>query len=176
MRPPFIYNDQKYDLSHLNKYEYQYAYQNKKSGRVKEYSITVEFSCHCFTSEIENLTALDKHLIYRENHEVREFNFTRYELSKQTRLIIEKVINGYCFNTGKGNFFTVELVNFEGIKQEYDVFFRLRRTNKNACTLYVESAYIRLAKFQHRRPKKEKILFTTLIIHTMEKKPIISKK
>jgi len=177
MRPPFTYEGIEYDLSHLNTCNEVYTYTDIITNAQKSYKIVIIYSSHCFTSGIDKNSYQDKNLIYKENNLERIFDFFRYDLSKRIPGIIRNILNSHCYITNKGNFFVIEFLDHNNNKQEYEVYFRLRRSNKKECILYVESAYVRDKAFKKEQPKRDnKIGFRTLIIKIMEKKQISFKK
>jgi hypothetical protein len=83
-------------------------------------------------------------LLYSDARETRVFDFTRYELSKLLPAIIEELPAHKCYHSGKGNFFIVELVDQNGSRNEYEIFFTASRsTARGVLNLFVQSAYIR---------------------------------
>ena len=93
------------------------------------------------------------------------FDFGRYELSKQLPKIIEGLAERKCWNSGKGNFFTIEVITEDGKAADYDVFFAVSKSSqKGRINLFVQSAYIRDRKtLESSSPIKFRfILYNTL--------------
>jgi hypothetical protein len=86
-------------------------------------------------------------------------------LSKQLPKIIEGLAERKCWNSGKGNFFTIEVITEDGKAADYDVFFAVSKSSqKGRINLFVQSAYIRDRKIlKSSSPIKFRyILFNTL--------------
>jgi hypothetical protein len=82
-----------------------------------------------------------------------------------------------CYNTGRGNFFTCEIVNNEGENKEYEVYFKLSKSGRGRdLNLYIESAYIRDETHKSRQPKKSKIGFFVIAHKTATKQKIPNPK
>lgn len=77
-----------------------------------------------------------------------------------------------CFNTGKENFFIIELLNIEGIHRDYEVFFKVSKENRGKLRLHIISAYIRDDKHGSGRPQKKKINFFVIAHNIQVGKPI----
>jgi hypothetical protein len=133
-----------YDLSHLDSFNFEFVVP-EKDGRPRQlYAIEVMFSWHCFTRGIAPGEDFAKALAYSRGRETRLFDERRYHLSKKLSGIIRSIGSRKCFHTGRGNFFTVELVDEEGNRIEYTIFFKVgRRTKPRELALRVESAYVR---------------------------------
>jgi hypothetical protein len=133
-----------HDLSHLDPFTFEFVVPEKDGRSRQLYAIDVLFSWHCFTRGIAPGENFSKALAYSRGRETRLFDERRYHLSKNLPRIIRGIGSRKCFHTGRGNFFTVELVDEEGNRTEYTIFFKVaRRPKPRELTLRVESAYIR---------------------------------
>lgn len=173
---PFEYDDKIYDLSHLNETEFTYVQPAKGDNSEISYTANVYYSLHCFTRG-KNKTGVDKvDLFYADSREERVFDFRRYRLSFMLPEIVRTLGERKCFHTGKGNFFTVEIVRFDGDKEEYTIYFRIERGDDKDLNLYVQSAYPRNEERQFNKPRKnrmrKKIGFYILLYNTYNNKPI----
>lgn len=143
-----------------------------------EYKFIVEFSLHCFTRGLdkrhgETLAGVDVSLHYSDSRETRIFDFQRHELSEKLPDIAKSINKQACFHTGKGNFFTFELLDADDKVQHYEVYFRVSRAKKKGwLRLFVESAYIQ------DKPKKkpQRIHFFVIANNTLKNKPIKTPK
>jgi len=163
-----------YDLSHLEPLSFEFVVPEKE-GRPKQlYAIEVLFSWHCFTRGIAVGEQFPEALAYERGRETRLFDERRYHLSKNLPRIIRGIGSRKCFHTGRGNFFTVELVDEQGNRIEYTIFFKVsRHTKPRELTLRVESAYVRgdrvpLGRSRPPRP----IRFSVIAYNTATGKPI----
>lgn len=77
-----------------------------------------------------------------------------------------------CYHTGKGNFFKVKLVGEAGNEQEYEIYFRVSRSDGGKLRLFIESAYVRSTDYASAQPKKKKINFFVIANNTLARKPI----
>lgn len=128
---------------------------------------------HCFTRGLdkrqgETLADVDKSLQYSDSRETRIFDFLRHELSEKLPDIAKSINKQACFHTGKGNFFTFELLDADDKVQHYEVYFRVSRAQKGWLRLFVESAYIQ--DKPKKRPKK--INFFVIANNALKNKPI----
>jgi len=169
---PFIFQGQVHDLSHLHPKMVDYSHKSKNSEQIYHCSVQVIYGLHCFTRGKKAEETIDQALCYKDKREVRIFDFTRYELSKQLPEIIAKLLKSHCYHTGKGNFCVVEIMQSDGKTQEYEVYFQPSRSSKDVLTLYIQSAYMRDGKYSQIRPKRKKIDFHVVLLNTLTRKPI----
>jgi hypothetical protein len=166
---PFLRQNISYDLAHLHPKYITYEQPSKTDKPATQYRVKVSFSMHCFTRGLKEGERPDRTMLYSDTRETRVFDFQRYELSKLLPEIIENLTNRKCYHTGKGNFFTVELIGDLGQRLEYDVFFAASRSG--GLALFVQSAYVRDA--QHgSRPRAKPIRFEVILYNTLHNKPI----
>jgi hypothetical protein len=131
-------------LSHLHQcaFEYERVADGKKPATV--FTVDVDFGLHCFSCDPPKDRPYDHQLRYADAHHIRIFDFERYELSKRLPHIIKDLAGRKCFNAGRGNFFTVEAVDKEGKRCDYDIFIQVSKSaRRGRLNLFVQSAYIR---------------------------------
>lgn len=93
-------------------------------------------------------------------------------MSHKLPQIAKDISKRSCYNTGKGNFFTIEMATDEGKSIEYEVYFKVSRESKGRLRLFIESAYIRDDEYGTSQPRKKKIGFFVIARNTMHNKPI----
>ena len=163
-----------YDLSHLEPFTFEFVVP-EKDGRPRQlYAIDVLFSWHCFTRGIAPGEDFAKALAYSRGRETRLFDERRYHFSSKLPGIIRSIGSRKCFHTGRGNFFTVELVDEKGNRIEYAIFFKMsRRAEPRRLTLRVESAYVRSDRIPLGRSRPPRpIRFSVIAYNTATGKPI----
>jgi len=154
-----IHAGQEYDLSHLRDFTFSYVQDAKDGKPTLQYGVDIGFSWHCYT---KTTTATDEHRIH-SNAENRCFCEERYRHSAQLPAIIATLGNRLCRQSGRGNYFTVELITEGGNKFDYEVYFSLTKPGKKQnLRLFVESAYVRSERDLY-RSKKKKIRFSILL-------------
>jgi hypothetical protein len=169
---PFHFQGKQYDLSHLHPKTVTYAQPAEGANPQRDYTVDVIFSLHCFTRSTKNELAPPA-LLYRDNREERIFDFPRYKLSHKLPAIIESLMSCKCFHTGHGNFFTVHLLDEQGNKIEYEIYFTASRSSKGGViNLHVDSAYARDAEHGSNRPHKKPIGFPIILYNTLNRLPI----
>jgi hypothetical protein len=78
-----------------------------------------------------------------------------------------------AFHTGRDNFFTVELIDAQGKRVEYTVYFKLSRApSKGRLNLYVQSAYVQDDIPQMRSKPRKPIRFSVIAYNVAVGKPI----
>ena len=171
---PFKFGGESYDLSHLHPRTCRYEQPAKGDKPARVYTVDIIFSLHCFTRDILDGEAVNKALLYADNRETRGFDFQRYELSKQLPAIIESLGQRKCFHTGHDNFFSVALIDRDGNRIEYDIFFTVSRASrkKGVVNLYVQSAYARDVNHGNRPRMKSPIGFYIILFNVLNNRPI----
>ncbi len=172
----FVYQGVVYDLSHLHPRSITYT-QSAKDGKPERcYNVDVIFSLHCFTREPGVNEAPAANLLYSDDRETRVFDFRRYALSIRLPEIVARLMGCKCFHTGKSNFFTVEIIDDQGQKQNYEMYFTASRSSKKGViNLFIQSAYIRDPDYRSNRPKVNhwaKIGFGIILYNTLNNLPI----
>nr|WP_176454076.1 hypothetical protein [Erwinia piriflorinigrans] len=169
--PTFEHQGQSYLLAHLNDLEITFVQGATASQPERSYSFVVSFGLHCFTRGAnprndENLSDFSS-FHYSDHRETRIFCFERYRQSFLLPRIAKEISQRKCFNTGKGNFFTIEIVDLEGISREYEVYFKVSRESRGKLRLHIISAYIRDNAHGSAQPQKKKISFF-VIAHNIQ--------
>jgi hypothetical protein len=162
-----------YDLSHLEPFSFEFVTPEKDGRPQQLYAIDVLFSWHCFARGIAPGEDFSKAIGISRGRETRLFDERRYRFSRQLPGIVRDIGSRKCFHTGRGNFFTVELVDEKGSRIEYTIFFKVsRRAQPRALTLRVESAYVR-DRVPLGRPRPPRpIRFSVIAYNTASGKPI----
>jgi len=172
---PFQCGEKTYDLSHLHPRTIEYEVAAKSDKPALHFIVDVTYSKHCFSSDLPKNGNYDPALFYRSrfdphNRDPRLFDFRRFFLSKQLPDIIATLVRRKCMHTGHGNFFTVELIEEDGQRVDYDVFFTASRSSiKGRLNLYVQSAFVRE---KEKLPAGKRIRFEIILYNTLVGKPI----
>lgn len=173
----FHHDGDEYDLSHLDTFEWTVECQHKVDGPMVTYKFYVSFSHHAFTSsEKRSDSGIPYPTKFRES---RFFDFQRYELSKQLPAIIQTLDTRICSLTNQdhNNYFTIEILDEEGVERDYEIYFAISRTERKGwMRLLVESAYVRDDDKIAERPKGRKIGFNVIARNTLEKRKINRRK
>ena len=138
----FILNGDIYDLSHLNAHWVEYLDQRDEENQIT-YKFIVTYGLHCFTKDSDDLSSEESQLLmYSAPRESRQFNFERYQLSKQLPSIIKSLGDKETLvcHAGYGNFATVKILDSNGIEVDYYVVFAVFKEVKK-LRLHVLSAY-----------------------------------
>lgn len=169
---PFSHDGKLYDLCHLHPKAVTYLQPAKGTNPPRTYRVEVIFSLHCFTRGTEN-EALDAALLYSDGRETRIFDFGRYAHSHRLPAIIDGLMTCKCFHAGRDNFFTVEILDDEGNRIEYEVYFTASKSSKpGIVTIYVQSAYARDTAHRANRPQRKPISSPIILFNTLNKIPI----
>src|ERR1051325_11560567 len=108
---PFEYQGEIYDLTHLHPRIVQYEQTAKDNRPARYYTVNVICGLHCFTRGRDEWENPDRSLLYSDTRETRIFDFQRYQLSIYLPRIVDELQKRKCYHTGKGNFFTVEMIS-----------------------------------------------------------------
>jgi hypothetical protein len=138
----FILNGDIYDLSHLNAHWVEYLDQRDEENPIT-YKFIVTYGLHCFTKDSDDISSEESQLLmYSAPRESRQFNFERYQLSKQLPSIIKSLGDKETLvcHAGYGNFATVKILDSNGIEVDYYVVFAVFKEVKK-LRLHVLSAY-----------------------------------
>lgn len=159
----FRHQGQDYDLSHVHPFDWEYTAPASAKRPERTYKIAVEFSMHTFTRGIAPGEEVEPDLLYQDSRETRAFDFIRYVLSSQLPGIVQQLGERICYHTHHGTFFTIEIIDPEGVAQDYEVYFKLSRSSRKGwLNLYVQSAYLRDPEYDTAQPKKRKIGFQVI--------------
>lgn len=171
---PFNYKNAIYDLSHLSEFEWEFIQDAKNDKPEIRYAFIIEFGLHCFTRGLnkkEKLSNIENDLLYPDSRETRLFDFKRHTLSRKLPEITKAISKQNCFHTGKDNFFVIELLDEQGVQQEYEIYFQISKS-KEKLKLFVQSAYVRDQKYLISQPKKRKISFFVIAHNVKTNKQI----
>ena len=159
----------RYNLKHLRDFTFQLQQDATHNSPERTYEIKARFSWHCFTRSPENG---DIDIMTNAAGERRCFCPDRHRHSHRLPDIIRDLANRHCQNTGRGNFITIELVEEDGSKHDYEIYFRVRRLGAGKpLELFVETAFIRTIPERY-KTKKKKIRFTTIVYNVKNNRPI----
>lgn len=168
---PFKHGGNIYELSHLHPSIIQFIQPETAGQPTKTYTVEVCYSLHCFSKGVGAIQ--DPQLDYSDARETRSFDFLRYELSKQLPGIIQGLNLRKCMHTGNGNFFVVEIVLPNGIKQEYEVYFDVQRGSAaDVAHLFVQSAFVRDPENANKRKSTKRISLYVILNNRLAGKPI----
>jgi hypothetical protein len=107
---PFEFRGKVYDLAHLHPLSVIYKQPAKANAPARVYRVDVIFGLHCFTRGRNEDETIESALLYGDDRETRVFDLVRFELSKRLPEIIDTLPRRKCYHTGKGNFFSIEIV------------------------------------------------------------------
>jgi hypothetical protein len=170
---PYQFRGEVYDLAHLHPRSVSYEQPAKGNMPARVYRVDVIFGLHCFTRGRSGDESQEIDLAYGDDREIRVFDFVRYELSKRLPEIVEGLPQRKCYHTGKGNFFSIEIVREDGNVIEYDIFFVASRSStRGKINLYVQSAYVRDKNHASNRPARKPVGFYVILFNTLNNKPI----
>ena len=144
-----------------------------KDGKPEQlFSFLVRFSLHCFSETTKH--GDDPQLAYRDSRESRTFDFDRYRLSHHLPETIRDIGSKHCMHTGQSNFFVIELVDDDGTRVEYEIYFDVNKNSGVAgrLELFVQSAYVRGEASRAFRQKGKKIRFSVIAHNRKHGKPI----
>jgi hypothetical protein len=149
----FRHEGKTYSLQHLDRFVLPIQ------GQTDTFYVSVTFSHHCFTvKEVENSGLKYP---FSPNRDPRDFCFTRYELSKGLRQILENTENRKVFFTEDKLVYVTYRNNEDS---PYCIYFDVKKSHrqKKHIDLHVRSAYPRTQE-EVRTKMKYKIAFKTLL-------------
>lgn len=169
----FSYAGITYDLSHLHPRRIRFVQPSKGERPERIFVVQLIFGLHCFTRSPEPGELVDPALRYGDSRETRVFCHRRYKLSARLPTIVEGLSERPCYHTGKGNFFVIECVDEQGMRQDFEVYFTASRaTPRGVLNLFIQSAYIRDRAHRDNRPKKKPIWLHVILHNTLTNRPI----
>lgn len=157
-----------YDLSHLRDSKYAFTIAATTGYPKVSGELLIQYSSHCITTgpghgdEFDFAELGHDRLILDDRGNKRCFCLDRYTWSKNLPDIIRSLPGDrMCYFTGHENWLSIEILGPQGTSLVYEVFFNLTRQSSKLLRVYVESAYVRTAGNEIRRPidfkKKSKI-------------------
>jgi len=162
-----------YDLGHLRPFTVVYDYPATGKKPAASFSVNVSFSHHCYSSGLPRKSeTFDSKLLFEVNGDKRLFDLRRWKLSKHLPAIITKLSSRKCEQSGRGNFFTVAIIEEDGSTVEYEVFFRVWKPGRGRLFIHIESAYVRDGDYKSSRPASTAISFFVILDNTRRERPI----
>ena len=172
-----------YDLSHLQ--DSVYAFTIAATAGCPELSgeMLIQYSSHCISigpahgDEFDFSVLGRDRLVLDDRGNERCFCPDRYTWSKNLPDIIRSLPSDrMCYFTGRENWLSIEILDPQGLSLVYEVFFNLTRQGNKFLRVYVESAYVRTAENEIRRPsdfrKEAKIRGKVLLAKKLRNQPI----
>lgn len=172
------FRGQAWDLSHLDAFALRAEL--PLANVMVPVDVVVLFSCHCFTQEVKHDGRAEHEIpadeLYVDSRETRVLNEERYNLSRRfLRALIVDLTNRtiQVADPTRPNFITVEVLDDEGQRLQYAVFFEVEkdRSRKKRLLLRVQSAYV-LPALTKRQRQAGKVRLTTLLAATYEGRKI----
>ncbi len=172
-----------HDLQHLQDSEFRFEIPAKRGYPEINAGMLVQYSSHCASTgprqgERFDFAELgqDRSIIDEKGNE-RCFSADRYEWSTNLPAIIESIPSGRpCFFTNRGNWLSIERLDWLGRQQVYEVYFNLTLPSRSFLRLYVESAYVKTGENRARRPgyfkRKDRIRGHVLMAKRLRGEPI----
>lgn len=165
-----LFEGQCYSLDHLSASIREVFIAPNVRAPERRIKLAVTYGLHCFS--VSNSNENKCKTIVLDEREERLFDLDRYRLSLVLPEIIANLELRRCFHTGHQNFFTVELLDEQGQKQDYVIYFRTWRAASGEAgdvRLHVESAYLRSDAPQRH---KKSIRFKVIVANTYTGKEI----
>ena len=165
-----FFEGESYSLDHLNASTREVFIAPNARAPERRITLAVTYGLHCFSVSKSNENKCN--IIVFDEREERLFDLGRYRLSLALPEIIANLELRRCFHTGHRNFFTVELLDEQGRKQDYVIYFRTWRAASGEAgdvRLHVESAYLRSDAPQRH---KKSIRFKVIVANTYTGKEI----
>lgn len=165
-----VLEGESYSLEHLNASTRELVIAPNVRAPERRICLAVTYGLHCFSISIDDVKSTN--LVVRDGREQRAFDLARYRLSLALPEIVASLELRRCFHTGHRNFFTVELADEQGQKQDYVIYFRTWRAAAGEAgdvRLHVESAYLRSDAPQRH---KKSIRFKVIVANTYTGKEI----
>ncbi len=162
---------QTFDLTHLNAFEYCYIQPAEHGKPERQYRTWIRFSHHCFTESTKPND--DIALQFGSRKDGRSFNTLRWDLSKFLPDIIRSLMERTISHTGHNNYITIKIVDSQGQRIEYEIYFDVNRDPQDKrLHIVVTSAFPRDMERLVDRPKFNKIRLATILHNVQQNKPI----
>lgn len=179
-----IVGGSKYDLAHLQDSTADFTIAATKGFDEINASMFIQYSSHCISvgpshgGQFDFEALGEDWLVIDERGNERCFSPERFYWSRNLPEIIRSLPSDrLCFFTGHENWLSIEILDSQGKQQVYEVFFKLTRQSSNFLRVYVESAYVRAAESEIRRPsefrRKAKIRGKVLLVKKLRNEPIM---
>lgn len=132
----FEYEDQTFDLSHLDARKIQFNHPERN----EQYTLFFTISNHAFTRSIRDGEEVPKEQIYPYPKDRRAFDEARYKLSHHLPKIIETLPEQFCYHGGHSRYCSCKLKDDDGSVINYQVVYRVWK-NSGKMRFHIESAY-----------------------------------
>ena len=167
----FSYQGNVYNLDHLHPFSFDLVVPAQGDKPALSYRINVIFSLHCFTRDSQKGEAIPAELAYSDDRETRIFDFDRHRQSATLPQIVQSLADRPCYHDRHGNFYVIEVVDQDGTKRFYSVFFTLTKAGKKAgLNLFISTAHVRDERPYARSLKP--IKFRVLVYNTWTNKGV----
>ena len=171
--PNVIYQDETWDLSHLDPYAFRAALTPELTV-----DVVVFFSCHCFThgADKDERAEIPDEEIYLEGHVRRVLNPERWRLSRELLPGLEGHLTSQQIRVLGGamdNYAVFTVTDTEGRTVNYGVFFTVTKdkARRKRLLLRVQSAYL-MKKLTPKLQKAGKVNLDVLLRATYEGRKI----
>mgnify|MGYP000131353668 CR=1 FL=1 len=132
-----------YNFDHLKSYTVLVPL---KSEVCPQLPVSIGFGSHCFTEAFNHAVHKDHHR-YSHKGELRAFDLTRFECSKQLPSAITQLLSGKIYNANRSYTYVAHISLPDSLRCEnYSIFFSLERNKKvltPALQMFIKSAYIK---------------------------------
>ncbi|MEZ8197109.1 MULTISPECIES: hypothetical protein [Vibrio] len=153
----FQYDNKEFDFGHLDALKVTFQHPNRN----ERYTLFFTFSHHTFTRSIRDDETPERVLLYPYPVDLRVFDLTRYELSRQLPRIIETLPEQFTYHGGYSRYCSCKLTQEDGSEVYYQVVYRVWK-ERGKLRFHVESAYPLPAK-----PGKVKKVSFWVICHNL---------
>ena len=143
--PEFVFAGVSYALEHLNASTRQLIIAPNPRAPERCILLSISYGLHGFSRAIRD-GEIEPNGLISDGREQRVFDPERYRLSLELPRVLATLELRRCFHTGHRNFFTVEILDAQGIKHDYVVYFRTWRAaspESGDVRVHLESAYLR---------------------------------
>lgn len=166
--PDFEYCGIQCDLRHLHPCTIRFERPATDGQTPEVFTVDVRFTSHCFTRAPKENEAYDPRQLYPDREELRLFDFQRYELSKGLPDIIRGLpARKPRHNRTRQNYFTVELIDANGVRVDYEIFFKVKKPRRGRLEMLVETAFVRDLEHQSSRPSGRPVGFWIILHNTL---------
>ncbi|SHO57874.1 heat-shock protein [Vibrio quintilis] len=134
---PFHLDEKEYVFNHLDAVKHTFNHPERQES----YTLFFTFSHHTFT---RSPTVSDAKVraceYYQYPSDLRIFDITRYELSKQLPEIIKNLPEQFLFHGGYGRYCSVKIQDRSGEEVNYQIVYRVWK-ERGKMRFHIESAY-----------------------------------
>jgi len=172
-----------YSLTHLQDAEYRFRIPAIGKYPELEIILLVIFSSHCISwgpsrgDEIDFSIHGEDRCVIDEQGVHRCFDAARYALSLHLPGIFKTFVERDCLFTGRRNWLMVEVLDPAGERQEYEIFFRIKKQTGHKLRIFVESAYVRDPHRSIKQPspisRRDRVSAKILMAKTLRGEPVI---